>query len=64
MASSSSQVVDINAEEAIETLSIYNCIFCKNLLNSEAKLLECLHIICTKCLEKKTENAGKFIVLI
>lgn len=53
-----------NVHEEIETLSVYNCIFCNKLLNGKAKMLECLHVSCNECFEKKVDESGKFIVLI
>lgn len=52
-----------NVHEEIETLSVYNCIFCNKLLNGKAKILECLHVACYECLGKKVDESGKFVLI-
>lgn len=64
MASSSSLEIIDDVHEKTETLSVYNCIFCNILLNGQAVLLDCLHIICHICLGEKLNDSGKFIVSI
>lgn len=64
MASSSSLEIIDDVHEKIETLSVYNCILCNILLNGQAIMLDCLHVICHKCLGEKMNDSSKFTVLI
>lgn len=60
MASSPPPVACDDAHEKIEPLSVYRCIFCNKLLNGQAKILECLHVICHECMENEIDNTSKF----
>lgn len=44
--------------------SIYHCYLCNSLLNGKAKILNCLHVICSKCEERKQINISKFILTV
>lgn len=61
MASTSSYLSYDFVQGEIETLSIYNCIFCNKLLDGKSKLLDCLHVICNDCVNQKLDNSGKLI---
>lgn len=56
------EVPEVNHRET-KMYSIYNCIFCNELLNGKSYILECLHIICMKCVKIHTTNSSKYSLL-
>jgi len=50
---------DITNNENVNLWAIGKCIFCKEKIEEDSKILKCLHIICKDCTKRENTDSGK-----